>query len=183
VVVFVGALGTDTNKGFDILWDAWKRLTAEGDWDAQLIVAGGGWRVEGWRDEAAPRGWSSSVRFLGFTSRVRDVLAAGDLLVSPVHYEAYGLNVHEALCRGLSVMVSRQAGVVERFDPAMSDAVLPENITAAALADRLRAWRHDMPGWRSRALSTAARVRARSWSDMAVDFVDTVQNTRQLIPA
>jgi hypothetical protein len=70
--------------------------------------------------------------------------------------------------------------VVERFDPAMSASVLPENVSAATLAERLRDWRQDMAGWRGRSASTAARVRARSWSDMAADVVTLA---RQLIPA
>jgi glycosyltransferase involved in cell wall biosynthesis len=181
--VFVGALGTDTNKGFDVLWDAWRHLRSSGQWDAQLIVAGGGWRVNRWREAAAREGLSGSAHFLGFTPGVREVLAAGDLLVSPVHYEAYGLNVHEALCRGLSVMVTACAGVVERFDPAMSAAILPEGVTAAVLAERLREWRRDMEGWRSRTLSAAARVRARSWRDMAADIVALAQNTGRLVSA
>jgi glycosyltransferase involved in cell wall biosynthesis len=117
------------------------------------------------------------VRFLGFTPHVRDVLAAGDLLVSPVRYEAYGLNVHEALCRGLAVMVTETAGVVERFDSTMSPALLPQGVTADGLADRLRAWRADVEGWRSRAAATAARLRARSWTAMAAELIAVVQES------
>jgi glycosyltransferase involved in cell wall biosynthesis len=179
VVTFVGALGADVNKGFDTLWAAWRALVETGRWDAQLLVAGGGWRLPPWENEAQRAGLSSSVRFVGFTPRVREVLAAGDLLVSPVRYEAYGLNVHEALCRGLAVMVSRAAGVVERFDAAMSEALLPADVTADVLADRLGRWRADVDGWRTRASATAARIRQRSWTDMAADFVRLVQNTSE----
>ena len=59
------------------------------------------------------------------------LLAAADLLVSPVRYEAYGLNVHEALCRGAAVMVTRTAGVVERFDHDLEPSLLPSRVTAA----------------------------------------------------
>jgi glycosyltransferase involved in cell wall biosynthesis len=181
VVAFVGALGTDINKGFDILWDAWKRLEETPGWDAQLVVAGGGWRVDGWRSEAEQRG--SAAQFLGFTPHVDRVLAAADLLVSPVRYEAYGLNVHEALCRGAAVMVTRTAGVTERFDGATTEALLPEQLTAADLADRLRQWRRDVDGWRARAASTAGRLRARSWTDMAAELVGVVQQVPARIPA
>jgi glycosyltransferase involved in cell wall biosynthesis len=174
VVAFVGALGADVNKGFDVLWSAWSHLRASGCWDGHLLVAGGGWRLGWWRREAERGDASSTVRFLGLASRVREVLAASDLLVSPVRYEAYGLNVHEALCCGLPVMVTRTAGVVERFDPALADGLLPEQVTAEGLADRLRAWRRDMHGWRERAASTARRIRARSWTEMAAEFVDAV---------
>jgi glycosyltransferase involved in cell wall biosynthesis len=171
VVVFVGALGNDVNKGFDLLWRAWIDLARSGSWDARLVVAGGGWRVARWAAEAGRILGDGRVRFLGFTPKVRQVLAAGDLLVSPVRYEAYGLNVHEALCRGLGVMVTETAGVTERFDAGMSAALLPQGATANQIASRLREWRADVEGWRSRAASTAARLRLRSWDAMAADFV------------
>ena len=183
VVAFVGALGADTNKGFDRVWDAWREVHASGTWDAQLVVAGSGWRFRRWQDEATASTCGASVRFLGFTTRIREVLAAADLLVSPVRYEAYGLNVHEALCRGLAVMVTRTAGVTERFDAAMWDALLPEQVTSASLAERLRAWRRDMDGWRARATTTACRLRSYTWDDMAADLVRAALEIPQRIPA
>jgi len=179
VVLFVGAMGTDINKGFDVLWRSWLELAGSGRWDASLVVAGDGWRMPGWRAEAARSADAGGVRFLGFTPDVRSVLAAGDLLVSPVRYESYGLNVHEALCRGLAVMVTRSAGVAERFDDSMREALLPDGIAPAQLTDRLRAWRTDVQGWRTRAAATAARLRARSWSDMAAELVAAAHGTRE----
>lgn len=183
VVAFVGALGSDINKGFDILWQAWKQLAASAQWDARLVVAGDGWRMPQWREDAERSQCAGSVTFLGFTQKVRELLAAADLLVSPVRYEAYGLNVHEALCRDLAVMVTRTAGVAERFDARMDGALLPEHLTADILADRLRAWRSDMPGWRARAASTSARIRSRSWDDMAADLVGVVTQVPQAVSA
>ena len=171
IVLFVGALGNDINKGFDLLWRAWLDLTRSGQWDARLVVAGGGWRVARWQAEAARSLPAGHVRFLGFTPHVRQLLAAGDLLVSPVRYEAYGLNVHEALCRGLAVMVSEDAGVTERFDATMAPALLPQGATPDQIAERLRSWRGDVDGWRARAASTGARLRARSWAAMAEELV------------
>jgi glycosyltransferase involved in cell wall biosynthesis len=172
VVLFVGALGTDLNKGFDLLWKAWTQLLREGNWDARLLVAGGGRRVAAWRAEAERTTIPASVQFLGFTPRVRELLAAGDLLISPVRYEAYGLNVHEALCRGLAVMVSETAGVAERFDAGMSEALLPAGADPGVIAARLRGWRADVEGWRRRAAPTAARLRARTWPAMARELVE-----------
>src|SRR5687767_1614005 len=82
-------------------------------------------------------------------------------------YAAYGLNVHEALCRGMAVMVTRTAGVAERFDAAMTEALLPAQITPGDLAAKLAAWRGDVDGWRARTAATAARIRARTWDHMA----------------
>ena len=178
VVLFVGALGHDINKGFDLLWRAWRSLSRSAQWDARLVVAGGGWRAAAWQREAERLSTPGHVRFLGFTPNVRELLAAGDILVSPVRYEAYGLNVHEALCRGLAVMVTETAGVVERFDTTMAPALLPQGVSADDLADRLRAWRTDVEGWRSRASATAARLRARSWTAMAAELVAVAQASR-----
>lgn len=184
VVVFVGALGFDVNKGFDLLWNAWKQLAASDRWDARLVVAGAGRRRSQWEDEAAHAGQSGSVRFLGFTTHVRELLAASDLLVSPVRYESYGLNVHEALCRGAAVLVSQAAGVTERFDSALSEALLPGGITSDDLARRLRLWREDVEGWRARAAETAARLRARSWQEMAAELIVVAeQPVRDRVPA
>ena len=116
------------NKGFDVLWQSWLELAGSDRWNASLVVVGDGWRMPRWRAEAARSAVAGSVRFLGFIPDLAGMLAAGDLLVSPVRYESYGLNVHEALCRGLAVMVTRSAGVVERFDDSMGEALLPDGI-------------------------------------------------------
>ncbi len=63
---------------------------------------------------------------VGFTNRVSDILAAADVLVSPVRYESYGLNVQEAICCGVPAIVSRAAGVAERYPTELSDLLLPD---------------------------------------------------------
>ena len=171
VVAFVGTLGFDLNKGFDLLWAAWERLVTAGDWNVRLLVAGAGGRLPFWRRAAERAGLGGHVHFLGHTSRVREVLAAADLLVSPVRYEAYGLNVQEALCRGTAVMVTGNAGIVERFDDELEGSVLPVDVSSNQLAETLRAWAGDVEGWRLRAASTGARLQSRSWDDMAGEIV------------
>ena len=178
VVAFVGTLGSDINKGFDVLWDAWRRLSASGDWRVSLLVAGGGGRLHKWQHEAAREPFGARVRFLGHTSRVRDVLAAADLLVSPVRYEAYGMNVHEALCRGAAVMVSAEAGIAERLVGRLDEALLASALPAAALGERLRAWAGDVDGWRERAALAGAHLHRRSWDDMAAEMVAIATDVR-----
>jgi glycosyltransferase involved in cell wall biosynthesis len=178
LVAFVGALGFDVNKGFDVLWDAWRRLSASTDWRAWLVVAGAGGRLPEWQRAAARQRTGARVRFLGQTTRVREVLAAADLLVSPVRYEAYGLNVHEALCRGAAVMVSSGAGIAERLAGQLDEALLPADLSGAALADRLRVWAGDVEGWRERASCAGARLQRRSWDDMAADIVTIATDVR-----
>lgn len=182
VAAFVGTLGFDLNKGFDLLWAAWERLVAAGDWNVHLLVAGRGARLPFWRRAAERAGLGGHVQFLGHTSRVREVLAAADLLVSPVRYEAYGLNVQEALCRGAAVMVTGNAGIVERFDEELNGSVLPVDVSSEHLAGSLRAWSGDVDGWRLRAASTAARLQSRSWDEMASEIVALAADSR-VVPA
>src|SRR5207302_297098 len=89
IVVFAGAIGHDHNKGLDILWRAWKQLCSLPDWDGDLVVAGEGRALPHWKAEAAASTFGDRVRFLGFTDRIEELLAAADLLVSPVRYESY----------------------------------------------------------------------------------------------
>ncbi len=171
IVVFAGALGHDHNKGFDTLWRAWRALSAHEGWDALLLVAGGGRGLERWRARVAEAGLSEGARFLGFSERLAEVFAASDLLVSPVRYEAYGLNVHEAVCRGLPAMVSRSAGVAERYPAALSEMLLPDPEDAADLAARLLRWRSLMQSWKEGFEPFAAQLGRRAWADVAADIV------------
>jgi glycosyltransferase involved in cell wall biosynthesis len=108
---------------------------------------------------------------VGFTNRVFDLLAAADLLVSPVRYEPYGLNVQEALCRGVPAIVSNEAGVAEEYPPELAEMCLQNPNDPNELADRLRHWRADMAGWRERFRPLSARLRSRTWDDMAREIV------------
>ncbi|MFO0810545.1 MAG: glycosyltransferase [Gemmataceae bacterium] len=178
VVVFVGGFGYDNRKGFDTLFDAWGRLTASGGWDATLVMAGGGKAAAAAARTAAAVGPADKIRLIGFTDRVFDLLAAADLLVSPVRYEPFGLNVQEAVCRCVPALVSACAGVAELYPPELSDMVLPDADDAADLAARLRRWRVDMPGWRVRFRPLSDRMRARSWDDMAREIIAAAGDIR-----
>lgn len=179
VVAFVGALGHDHNKGFDTLWRAWQALSARGGWDAELLVAGGGRGVGAWRERVGRSRAGERVRLIGFTERVEEVYAAADLLVSPVRYEAYGLNVHEAVCRGAAALVSARAGVAEVFTDDLSGMLLPDPEDSGDLAARLLKWRSDAEGWRRRFAPLAARLAARTWEDVAADFIAEVESDQQ----
>jgi glycosyltransferase involved in cell wall biosynthesis len=175
VVLFAGALGHDHNKGFDTLWRAWRELATGGGWDALLLVAGGGRGLETWRARVAAAGLTEGVRFLDFSERLAEVLAASDLLVSPVRYEAYGLNVHEAVCRGVPALVSRGAGVAERYPASLSEMLLPDPEDAADLAARLQRWRRSSESWKEAFAPFAAALSRRTWADVAADFVALVE--------
>ena len=109
LVAFIGALGHDRRKGFDVLFDAWCHCLADGGWDAVLVVAGTGPELPYWRRRVAESGREDDIRMLGFTKAVPSLLAAADALVSPTRFEPYGQGVHEAICCGLPAFVTRCA--------------------------------------------------------------------------
>jgi glycosyltransferase involved in cell wall biosynthesis len=173
-LAFVGALGLDRRKGFDTLWKAWTTLCASPEWNADLIVAGSG-ADGGWIADAAARaGMAGRVRLLGHSDRIRDVLAAADLLVSPVRYEPYGLNVQEAICRGVPAVVSRCAGVAERYPADLADMLLNDPDDAGELVRILRRWLPQRDAWKARVAPLGGQLRANSWEQMAETFVETV---------
>src|SRR5205085_12630450 len=98
-----------------------------------------------------------------------------DVLVQPARYEAYGLGVHEALCRGLPAVVSAGAGVAERLPPDLRPLTLPDPIGVDDLVARLQVWRDDMDGWRARARGAGEMLRRRTWDHMAADIAGIVE--------
>jgi glycosyltransferase involved in cell wall biosynthesis len=171
VLLFVGALG-DRRKGFDALFEAHKHLCSfEPRWDPDLVVVGAGAELPVWKKRAAAEGLASRIRFLGFRGDVPEILRACDILVSPTRYEAYGLNVHEAICCGLPAIVSADAGVAERYPAELHDLLLPDSENVDDLVRRLLAWRANLDYWRERMLSFSQQLRSYTWDDMARDIV------------
>ena len=174
-ILFVGALG-DRRKGFDTLFDAWVELCGEPAWDGHLVVAGAGAEQSLWQRRFAEAGLSSRATFLGFREDVEQLLAASDALVHPARYEAYGLGVHEALCRGVPALVSADAGVAERYPPELADLLIQNPESVRELAGRLLAWRERRDSVRCVLRPFADRLRARSWDDMATDIVAAMRS-------
>ena len=166
LVAFIGALGHDRRKGFDVLFDAWCRCCTHAGWDASLVVAGTGPELPYWKRRVAESGREGDIRLLGFTKAISTVLAAADALVSPTRFEPYGQGVHEALCCGLPVFVTRCAGIAERFPAELHDLLLDDPPDAAQLCQRLLEWHKDIDGYRRRTVPFAERLRAargRTW--------------------
>ncbi len=178
LAVFVGALGYDDRKGFDVLVRAWQTLCSRPDWDVDLMVAGSGPAEPAWQAKVKQAGLQDRIRLLGFTERVKSVLAAADMLISPVRYESYGLNVQEAICRGVPAMVSASAGVAEQYDPEFAPMLLPDPENVSDVVERLVAWRSNREEWRTRFQPFGDRLRSRGWRDTAADFVSIVEQER-----
>jgi glycosyltransferase involved in cell wall biosynthesis len=164
VVAFVGAMG-DLRKGLDTVLAAWRALGSRSDWDARLVVIGAGAGA----GAARPGG-----EVLGVRRDVPELLRGCDLLVSPTRYEAYGLNVHEALCCGLPALVSASAGVAERYPAELSGLLLPDPDDPADLAERLRAWRAGRPALAPALSAFSDRLRATTWDDMASRLLQVI---------
>ena len=173
--VFIGALG-DRRKGFDILFDAWQGLAADPSWDVDLLVAGTGGEQEAWMARARRARLDARIRFLGFRSDVAAVLAASDVLVHPARYEAYGLGVHEAICRGLPAIVTEGTGIAERYPKDLGGLIVPTPLRVESLVAALRAWRSAADDWPLRVAPLAARLRARTWDDMAADIAAAMES-------
>ncbi|WP_338870461.1 glycosyltransferase family 4 protein [Myxococcus stipitatus] len=170
VALFVGALG-DRRKGFDTLFQAWARLYANADWGVDLKVVGVGAQRETWEQEARARGLSGRIEFLGFRRDVPKLLSAADLLVAPTRYEAYGLGVHEALCTGLPALVSRSAGVAERYPEALRGLLLEDPDDVDGLVRALESWRAHEGEWAPHVAALSKELRAWTWDDMAQALV------------
>jgi len=176
LVGFVGALG-DRRKAFDTVFAAWKALCARPEWDAELVVVGSGGELTLWQRRAREAGLADRIRFLGFRTDVPDVLAALDALVHPARYEAYGLSVHEALCRGVPALVSSSAGVAEQYPTSLVDLLVQDPDSAHELTDRLSHWRLDLDRFRTLVVPVSTSLRARTWDTMAHQIVECVERS------
>jgi glycosyltransferase involved in cell wall biosynthesis len=171
LAAFVGALGFDNNKGFDIVLKAWRLLCTDPRWEVDLLVAGGGRALAVWQRRLVDWGLKDRIRFLGFTDRIRDVLAAVDVLVSPVRYESYGLNVQEAICRGIPAIVSSGAGIAERYGPELAPLLLSNPEDVNSLIDSLWLWRSNRKNWQVGFQRFGDSLRRYGWNDMAARIV------------
>jgi glycosyltransferase involved in cell wall biosynthesis len=171
VAAFVGALGFDNRKGFDVVLEAWKALCADERWNVDLLVAGTGKGLNVWQKKVIADGLSDRVRFLGFIENIPDFLAAVDVLVSPVRYDSYGLNVQEAICRGIPAIVSSSAGIAERYPQELASFLVSDPEDVHALIDRLWLWRSNRTQWQARVRQFGDSLRTYGWKDMAVRIV------------
>jgi glycosyltransferase involved in cell wall biosynthesis len=166
LVGFVGALG-DRRKGFDTLFTAWCELCRCREWDADLIVVGQGAELPAWRRRAIEAGVHDRMQFAGFRTDVPKILAALDAFVHPARYEAYGLSVREALCRGVPAIVSASAGVAEQYPPELAELLIADPNDPSELGATLRSWRRNIDGIRTAVAPLSNALRSHTWDAMA----------------
>ncbi len=174
MAIFIGALG-DRRKGFDVLFDAWCMLARDPAWDVDLFVAGDGGEKDAWIARSKDADVAARMHFLGFRTDIGSLLAAADVLVHPARYEAYGLGVHEAICRGVPAIVSAGAGIAERYPKTLAGLIVSDPPKAETLVTTLRAWRAHQAIWLERTAAFARCLAARSWDDMAAEIVAAVE--------
>jgi glycosyltransferase involved in cell wall biosynthesis len=174
LVGFVGALG-DRRKAFDSIFQAWHALCADPAWDADLIVVGAGAELGAWKSRASAAGLDARIRFLGFRTDVAEILASLDAIIHPARYEAYGLSVHEALCRGVPALVSARAGVAEIYPAELADLLISDPDAPGEIEERLRGWRGSLERYRELVLPVSESLRSRTWDQMAGEIVAHVE--------
>jgi glycosyltransferase involved in cell wall biosynthesis len=173
IALFVGALG-DRRKGFDTLFAAWMDLCRRRDWDVDLFVAGSGAELRSWRTAAAAQ-IPGRITFLGFHRNMPGLFAAADLVVHPARYEPYGLAAHEALCRGIPAIVSRQAGVAERYPADLQPLLLDDPESVEELRARLLRWREGHIT-AERVATFAETLRSRTWTHMSAEIAAAAED-------
>lgn len=172
IALFVGAMGYEGHKGFDVTIEAFGRLCTDPAWNVDLLAAGGGRALPLLQSRIEATGLTERIRLLGFREDIRELLAAADVLVSPAHYEAYGLNVQESLCRGVPAIASAQAGIAERYPEELRPLLLDDPRDAGQLAATLRRWHAQQDEWKRLSRPFGDQLRSRSWRDMAREIFD-----------
>jgi glycosyltransferase involved in cell wall biosynthesis len=173
MILFVGALGHDTNKGLDTLLDAFSRWKQDGAPAVRLFAVGAA--VPRWQREVSARGLSGSVQLLGFRRDAGELVGAADLLVAPSRYDSYGLAVQEAICREVPAIVSSRAGVSERFPPPLRPLVLADPEDANELAITLARWSSDRGRFAADVARFAGELRLQTWARTAEQIVERIE--------
>jgi glycosyltransferase involved in cell wall biosynthesis len=159
----------------DIALQALARLTADGERDYRLIVAGLGSRKR-WEKQAALLGVAERVEFVGIVRDVPTLMATFDVLVSPVRYEAYGLAVQEALIAGVPAVVSSDAGIAELLAPTLPTLLVQRKEDPGAWVAALRGAIRDLDELRARVAILSKTLVTRTWRTMAAELVQAVES-------
>ncbi|MDX6616621.1 MAG: hypothetical protein QOD60_1712 [Solirubrobacterales bacterium] len=171
-VLFVGKLLT--NKGVQLLLDAWPRVLAEHP-TARLLLAGFGEQRSQFEAQIAELGLGASVAISGRLEHgeVAEVDPAADALVMPSTFpEAFGMVAVEAAACGVLPVSAGHSGMLE-VSQRLAEAVAPDVARllsfdvadgGEAIAERLLAWLALPEQVREEAGEALSRRAAELWS-------------------
>jgi len=175
LILFVGALGYDRNKGLDTLLRAWRILRDARAVRGRVLAAGTAYPL--WQEEIAACGLTGEVELLGYRHDVGDILGAADLLVAPSRYDSYGLAVQEALCRHVAAITSSCSGVSRRYPAELRSLVLDDPEDARALADQIVGWTRSRAQLAPDIARLGDRLREHTWTKMSEQIVEVTGRT------
>lgn len=166
---FVGSLDND-RKGFDVLYEAWKKRYAEGGWPHRLIVAGQGAELPQWRARAERDGLGASIQFLGFTKDIPTLLKIADAIAVPSRYEPYSLAAQEAVAAGLPCFISEHCGFADRFPSNLRPHFVLDPFKVDEWKEALGQWAKDPSFYSTEIKPFSQAVRRQTWAQMAEQF-------------
>lgn len=138
---FILAVGTlEPRKNYPTLIEAYHLLRQETAVDVPLVIVGGkGWIYDDIFAKIDALGLNDHVRHLSgiFDEALAHLYHAAGVLVTPSHYEGFGLPALEAMNCGCPAIVSKRGSLPEIVGP---DGVMVDNPDdAAAFAERIQA--------------------------------------------
>ncbi|MBF0545235.1 MAG: glycosyltransferase family 4 protein [Candidatus Riflebacteria bacterium] len=120
-------------KGIDTLLEAVHILALKLD-NFEIIIGGDGKEKNRLEEMAQTLGISKLVTFLGSVSSPSDFLNEIDIFAAPSREEAFGINICEAMERGLPVIASRVGGIRETIHDGWDGILInPNNSSELAL--------------------------------------------------
>jgi glycosyltransferase involved in cell wall biosynthesis len=173
-LIFIGALGWDRNKGLDRLLAALQLLTRSSEFPHSLTVIGEG-DAAPWQRMVKQLNLETRVRFAGRVQDVKPELAESEILVSPSRYEAYGLAVQDALTLGVPALVTRTAGIAERYPRDLQHLLVNNTDSAEVWANAIRFALSNLTATTHAVRRFASELCRRSWETMAGEIVSEIE--------
>ena len=179
--VAVAAGRLNSQKGFDLLIEAWKPV-AEAHPDWQLRIYGRGLHREAYKRQARDAGLAGQVLLLGATRDLGAALAQGSLFVLSSRFEGFGIVVVEAMSKGLAVVsFDCPRGPGEIIDDGRDGVLVPPGDVPALSRALLEVVGDEE---RRRALGTAALETARRYDPATVgkEWITLIDTLAPRIP-